>query len=191
MPRRHRTYTIVYDTDSDRNSTEESVSTNATEDNHVGPGRIIGKIYGRLGGCLEVQLGRIAEKMGRGPRATAIRIQRRRNVITSATAGKLLTIKAESERLENDCERMLKYATSRVPSTRRQALDCITDFAFYDQHVRGLLNSMDATRIIGPLAKLSSLLPTQRYTGSHGNLKESVVRDGMRIHGRPTLSENV
>ncbi|KAI5120940.1 hypothetical protein M0805_001645 [Coniferiporia weirii] len=177
-----RTITIVYDTDSDRYSIT-SVSTNATADNLPGPGRIIGNIYGRLGGCLEVQLGRIAEKMGRGPRATAIRIQRRRDVITSATARKLLTIEAESERLEKDCERMLKYATSRIPSTRRQALDRITDFAVSDEHVRDLLNSMDATRIIGRIHKHSTVWFDSDGLLLNSSRKSLVSLADTEIHG--------
>ncbi|KAI5120939.1 hypothetical protein M0805_001644 [Coniferiporia weirii] len=152
----YRYYLGVFDTDSDQGSIV-SVSTNATADNLPGPGRIIGNIYGSLGRLLEIQAGRIAETLGRGPHVTAIRIQRRREVIASASLSKLPTIKAENERLEKDCKRMLKYATSQVPLTSRQALDHITNFAVSDQHVRGLFNSMDATRIIGRIHKHSAV----------------------------------
>ncbi|KAI5120946.1 hypothetical protein M0805_001651 [Coniferiporia weirii] len=203
--RGHRTITIVYDTDSDRDSIA-SVSTNATADNLPGPGRIIGNIYGRLGGRLEVQLGRVAEKMGRGPRATAIRIQARRKVIASVSPSKLLTIKAENERLEKDCKRMLMYATLHVSSTSRQTLDRITDFAVSDQHVRDLLNNMDATRIIGRIQRHSAiwgdydkmLLNSSRKalvcladTNIHGLVRELEKLDHWKWLGNPQLADAV
>ncbi|THH07967.1 hypothetical protein EW145_g3035 [Phellinidium pouzarii] len=134
--------------------TMESISTNATADNLPGPGRILGNIYGFLGVRLERQLGRLADKMGYGPRATAIRIQRRRGIINSASFS-AYRIKVENKKLEEDCKRMLKYAGSEVIPTSKQALDHITDLAFRDQHVQGLLNSLGALRAIRRIEKQS------------------------------------
>ncbi|KAI5121793.1 hypothetical protein M0805_009785 [Coniferiporia weirii] len=138
--------------------TYSSASSNATADNLVGPGRILGNVYGFAGRRLERRLGSIADQMGYGPRATAVRIERRRAVITSASKSEYAeltlspaAIKAKSEKVEKDCRRMLKYIRSNTARTKKQALDRITDLSVNDSYVRGLLKVMGAVDIIGPL----------------------------------------
>lgn len=53
------------------------VSSNATEDDRPGPGRILGNIYSGLGRRLEELFNSLAERRGYGPRAVAIRVRER------------------------------------------------------------------------------------------------------------------
>lgn len=85
-----------------------SITTNATADDLPGPGRILGNFYSYAGCHLEVQIGRLAEKMGKGPRMAADRIIRRRT--------KARSLSASSKKIENkngkvikDCQKLLKY----------------------------------------------------------------------------------
>lgn len=51
-------------------------SSTETTDDLPGPGRLLGKVYVSLGRRLEDGLGRVAVRMGRGPNAVAIKIQK-------------------------------------------------------------------------------------------------------------------
>ena len=66
-------YCLIDDVD---NASTHSVSTNATEDNIPGAGRTIGLAYGYAGGKLEKKISQVSEKLGYGPRATALKIER-------------------------------------------------------------------------------------------------------------------
>ncbi|KAH8110472.1 hypothetical protein DFH11DRAFT_1514209 [Phellopilus nigrolimitatus] len=89
----------------------DSVSTNATADNLPGAGRTLGLLYSHAGRHLEVLLGGIAERMGRGPRATFLRIQKNSEIVTLASVLLLpqAAVKAKKKKIERDCKRMLKY----------------------------------------------------------------------------------
>ncbi|KAH8116574.1 hypothetical protein DFH11DRAFT_1219359 [Phellopilus nigrolimitatus] len=127
-----------------------SASTNATDDNLPGAGRTLGLLYSFAGRHLEVQLGRLAERLGRGPRATALRIQKNNGIVTrtSALPLPLSVVKYRTKKIEKDCKRLLRYVGSNALSTRGQALDHIIDLSF-DDHVRDLLKLMGAARLIG------------------------------------------
>ena len=49
-------------------------SSNMTEDDRPGPGRILGNVYSKLGRRLEGFIGLFAERRGSGPCALALRI---------------------------------------------------------------------------------------------------------------------
>lgn len=53
------------------------VSSNMTEDDRPGPGRILGNVYSSLGRQLESLLNSFAERRGLGPEAVAHRVRRR------------------------------------------------------------------------------------------------------------------
>ncbi|KAI5120943.1 hypothetical protein M0805_001648 [Coniferiporia weirii] len=133
-------------TDSDRVSTVESVSTNATADDLPGPGRTLGNLYGFLGNHLEKLLNQLAEDMGRGPRVTATRIQKHRKAIAISSVQP--TIRTDSKKVQKDCKRLVEYVGSGVASTRKQALDHIIDFSVSDRYVRDLLRDLGVVRTI-------------------------------------------
>ncbi|KAI5118534.1 hypothetical protein M0805_009686 [Coniferiporia weirii] len=132
-----------------------SASSNETADNLPGSGRIIGNCYSFAGTGLEKLVGDLAERLGFGPRQTAVRIQRRRKVITTYPDLPLLPgpFRAESKKIEEDCRRLLRYVRSSVASTKKQALDRITDLSFEDSYVRGLFKVLGAVDAIEPLQK--------------------------------------
>ncbi|KAH8116577.1 hypothetical protein DFH11DRAFT_1219467 [Phellopilus nigrolimitatus] len=127
-----------------------SVSTNATDDNLPGAGRTLGLLYSFAGQHLEMQLGRLAERLGRGPRATALRIQKNSGIVTSTSvlSPPLSMVKFRTKKIEKDCKLLLKYVGSNALSTRGQALDRIIDLSLDDDYVRDLLKFMGAAHLI-------------------------------------------
>ena len=99
-----------------------SVSTNATADNLVGPGRILDKAYQRGGRILEVQLSRVANKAGFGPDAIVRKIEGMSSV-TATRCGRLyglyndqlLSLKnlteEELDKVKHECRKLLGYVT--------------------------------------------------------------------------------
>lgn len=105
-----------------------------TADDQPGAGRLLGNLYVALGNPLERKLGILAGKLGYGPRATAVKIDKYREQIQAAfangslshdddanasvvigTSGSSSSAKKISERkLEKSLGRMLKYARSVV-----------------------------------------------------------------------------
>ncbi|KAI5116346.1 hypothetical protein M0805_005821 [Coniferiporia weirii] len=132
-----------------------SASSNGTVDNLPGAGRILGNVYSFTGRRLEKQLGSIAERLGYGPRATAFRIQRRRKAIDTYPELPPLprSFKTESKKIEKDCRRLLKYVRSNVASTKKQALDHITELSIDDSYIRSLFKVMGAVNAIEPLQR--------------------------------------
>ncbi|THG97944.1 hypothetical protein EW145_g7508 [Phellinidium pouzarii] len=126
-------------------------SSNETADDLPGAGRTLGKLYNYAGRILERQLGSIAEHLGHGPCATAVRIRRHRAIIISASKTvpvkpcSLATIKAKRRKVEKDCK--------RVGSTKKQALDHITDLSVDDSYIRDLLKVVGAMDTIDTLRK--------------------------------------
>ena len=59
-------------------ASSSSISSTATADDLPGAGYLVGLFYKKAGRMFDIQAGRIAEAMGKGPRATADRIERRR-----------------------------------------------------------------------------------------------------------------
>lgn len=82
-------------------------STNATTDNNPGPGRLLGQFYSSLGLKVEDGIGRIAVRMGRGPRTTAIRIRKEHDL--ARTRSILLSDKDE-RRVRKYSQRLARYA---------------------------------------------------------------------------------
>ncbi|THG98318.1 hypothetical protein EW145_g7446 [Phellinidium pouzarii] len=137
-----------------------TLSSNMTADNLPGAGRILGNVYSFLGRYLKSMAGRAAERLGYGPRVTAIRIQKRHKVIRDASRGHLSwtscspeEIKAKVKKVENDCKLILKYVRSNVLSTTKEALEQIVDLSVGDEYIRGLLLVMGAVNTIDPLQR--------------------------------------
>ncbi|KAH8115049.1 hypothetical protein DFH11DRAFT_143274 [Phellopilus nigrolimitatus] len=126
-----------------------SVSTNATADNLPGAGRTLGLFYSFAGKHLEARLGRLAGILGRGPRATALRIQENQGVVALASVLPLplSPTKARNKKIQKDCKHLLKYVGSNALSTRGQALDLIIDLSL-DDHIRNFLKAVGAVHLI-------------------------------------------
>ncbi|KAH8104232.1 hypothetical protein DFH11DRAFT_1520026 [Phellopilus nigrolimitatus] len=86
-------------------------SMNATADNLPGAGCTLGRFYSFAGRHLEVQLGRIAGRLGCGPQATALRIQENSGIVTctSVFCVPLSVVKSRKKKIEKDCKRLLRY----------------------------------------------------------------------------------
>ncbi|KAH8104237.1 hypothetical protein DFH11DRAFT_1765478 [Phellopilus nigrolimitatus] len=121
---------------------------NTTADNLPGAGRTLGLFYSSAGRQLEVLLGRIAGRLGRGPQATALRIQKNSGIVTRPSVLPVpLSVVKSRKKIEKDCKRLLKYVGLNALSKRRKALDHIIDLSF-DHHVRDLLKVMGAAHFI-------------------------------------------
>ncbi|THH07891.1 hypothetical protein EW145_g3070 [Phellinidium pouzarii] len=138
--------------------TSSTASSNMTADGLPGAGRTLGSLYAVAGRSLEITLSRVAERLGYGPRATAVRIQRRRQIIRHASTTEISwsthspeAIRAQSKKLEMDCKRLLKYA--RLPLTKKQAMDQVVDLSIDDPYIRGLLLIMGAVSTIDTALK--------------------------------------
>lgn len=89
---------------------ESETSTNLTADDLPGPGRLLGNLYVALGTPLERRIGQLADKLGYGPRATAIKIKKRRHLSTSSSSTYASSGNAEDVKdLKKSLKRMLKY----------------------------------------------------------------------------------
>lgn len=102
-----------------------SISTNATAPNLPGPGRTIGLFYEFSGRLLERTLNVRAEKWGLGPQAAAMRIIKRQYLPSVVGAAMIYpefntlpyyekvseVSSMDMTRIENDCRRILRYAT--------------------------------------------------------------------------------
>ncbi|KAI5118532.1 hypothetical protein M0805_009684 [Coniferiporia weirii] len=130
-------------------------SSNETADNLPGAGRILGNAYVFAGRGLEKQLGSVADCLGFGPKAVAVRIQKRREVTVTRPALPLLSRSSrnESKNIEKDCRRLLKCVRSNVASTKKQALDRITDLSIEDSYFRSLFKVVGAVDVIEPLQR--------------------------------------
>ncbi|KAI5116344.1 hypothetical protein M0805_005819 [Coniferiporia weirii] len=130
-------------------------SSNETADNILGPGRILGNVLSSSGRRLERRLGIIADNLGFGPRATAVRIQRRRKAITTRLEYPLLPgpFGTDGEKIEKDCRRLVRYVRSNTASTKKQALDWITELSIDDGYIRGLFKVVGAVDAIEPLQR--------------------------------------
>ena len=80
----------------------------STVDDQPGPGRILGTLYDYLGFRLEVILGKVATKVGRGPTVTAQRILRSRADLVSVS-----TASHEISCVCVDCVFVEKYGARR------------------------------------------------------------------------------
>lgn len=107
-------------------SDTSSVSTNATADNLIGPGRTLGLLYSFLGRRLEARINQIAEHRGHGPRAAfdrlKLRIKAEEDCLLHATVSGAIShkecekrtnnvVKALLEKLElvEDCKKLVKH----------------------------------------------------------------------------------
>ena len=81
----------VHNAEGEAKDSDCSVSTNATDENLPGSGRTIGLIYATVGKSLEKRLGNTAERLGQGPRLTAIRIKSRSSELVAAASASELS----------------------------------------------------------------------------------------------------
>lgn len=93
----------------------EVVSSDATESDLVGLGRILGTYYSSLGRRLELILSRIAERNGRGPRAIATRIGGRvlrgaQRARESNDYGKVVYTEEDIVSQRDDLRRLVRFA---------------------------------------------------------------------------------
>lgn len=89
------------DTDADYELCSAS-SSNETADDLPGLGRILGNLYVSAGRKLENAFGRVALRMGRGPNATALKIQR-------ILEDESLRSFTRRKRLEKKCKILARY----------------------------------------------------------------------------------
>ena len=98
-----------------------TLSTNATQSDLAGPGRLLGKLYGVGGRALESPLSVAAQRVGLGPDACMRRIREElsddRLLPSAQLAAKahrdakaILDLMATKGRLMKECRRMLSYA---------------------------------------------------------------------------------
>lgn len=78
-------------------------SSNETADDLPGPGRTLGKLYSFIGTKIERGLGRAAERIRYGPRATALKI------LKIQENKMLLPAPTRRKRLEKNCVRLARY----------------------------------------------------------------------------------
>lgn len=93
-------------------SFDSSQSTNMTEDGLPGAGRTIGLFYSAAGKLLEGKLRSTAERFGRGPHLTAVRIKNQSSELLLAASMSELTpaeIQERYAKLEKDCMLLIKY----------------------------------------------------------------------------------
>ena len=86
-------------------ASSSSIASTATADDLPGAGYLVGLFYKKAGRLFDIQAGRIAEAMGKGPRVTAERIERRSTELVGTT-----TVAAENKELRKDCRQLLSYA---------------------------------------------------------------------------------
>lgn len=77
-------------------------SSNETADNLPGPGRLLGNLYSLVGTRIENRLGKVAVRLGRGPAATTMKIQRIRD-------DQSLGYFARRRQLRKNCNRLVRY----------------------------------------------------------------------------------
>ena len=104
----------AYEEDSDSNyrfeqcSLAGSISTNATADDLPGHGRLIGLFYASAGKRLELHVGRVAEKFGKGLNMTSARIERRREKMAHLELGSAKLLRKDAK-VKKDILKLLKY----------------------------------------------------------------------------------
>ena len=99
---------LYYSVDAVDNVSILSVSTNATEANIPGVGRTIGLFYDYAGGKLQKKINQVSEKLGYGPRATALKIEK---TLNDPDLGRpqLFFAPSKGNRLTKYCYQLLKY----------------------------------------------------------------------------------
>lgn len=89
-----------------------SDSTNITADDVVGAGRVLGNVYALLGNRLEGRLGAGSERLGYGPRASAIKVQKHRQSMASTLEdpGHQTSFDMDNKEVLKHCRKLLRYA---------------------------------------------------------------------------------
>lgn len=86
-------------------------SSNITEDNRPGPGRILGNVYSSLGRRLEGFLNSLAERQGLGPEAVALRIRQREYDTRDRRQGPSAKYsRKEAAEQQKDIRKLVRYA---------------------------------------------------------------------------------
>lgn len=97
------------------NVSSSTISTNATADGLVGPGRTLGLLLHFIGRRIESRLNRIALSRGHGPEAAVDRMKKRIWAERWSQPGKwdeaVSSLLAKGELVE-DCQKLLQYARS-------------------------------------------------------------------------------
>ena len=149
----------------------EIESSNATESNRPGTGRVLGNIYERFGRRVESFLNGVAERMDLGPRAISVRINNRavlgrQRAVSLGDLQRIAYTEEEARHQKKDLKKLIRHTKfvaiqilknincfvythrSSTDATREQALDGITNFAFLDEQPLVFLKSLRATQII-------------------------------------------
>ncbi|KLO07246.1 hypothetical protein SCHPADRAFT_656886 [Schizopora paradoxa] len=126
-----------------RTDTSSSVSTNATAPNQPGPGRLVGRLFDRLGKRIESLLNKRASNLGTGPVPVAqeIRSLRRHRELTLLERYSMPPRKlseGEAKTLKKLCNKLVKYVRSEVLSTQISALEEVTALAMDDLVIRAV-----------------------------------------------------
>ena len=159
-------------------------SSTSTASNLPGPGRALDNLYGSVGRTIEARLGRLAEKLGRGPRMAAVRIERRRSKVLNF-AGDRRKARTKTKKVVKDCKKLVGYVQwvpfpyhreaftkvhlrSNIPSTQMQALEEITRLSVQDPFVRDTFLDIGAQHTVNQIrssflgAFTHALLPCSR-----------------------------
>lgn len=144
--------------------TTSIISSNITEDDLPGHGRVLGNVYSSLGRRLERLLSSLAERYDTGPNAVARRIRKTEGKRRWSDA----CTRKELERQREDIKRLVRYAKyakrcrlpfieavcvdqrgrSKAESTRKQALEGILDCAWEGEYVLNLLKEAKITEVL-------------------------------------------
>lgn len=85
-------------------------SSNETASDIVGPGRMLGRLYSFLGHRVEIGIGNAAERLGYGPRMTAMKIRK-------LYEDKTLSAEARCRAIRKKCERLERYLRCVYPTS--------------------------------------------------------------------------
>lgn len=115
-------------------------SATETDSDVAGPGRLLGRLYDRIGEEIEDGLSTVADKLGYGPQALAVKIRRFTRI-----RGEGLVDLDDEEKLKKAGKRLVKYIRYAAPSNM-DGMHCIHSY-------RGLTLHPPKTRLC---AKFSS-----------------------------------
>ncbi|KLO08845.1 hypothetical protein SCHPADRAFT_944117 [Schizopora paradoxa] len=122
-----------------------SVSTNATAPNLPGPGRLVGLLLDGVGNRIESLLNKCANRIGMGPAHIAQEIRLLRG-LRDLTIRELYSMHSsqlserEKKKLKKRCNKLLKFAGSKLVSTQLVALDEVTGLAIEDSLIREIFS---------------------------------------------------
>ncbi|KAH8112957.1 hypothetical protein DFH11DRAFT_394060 [Phellopilus nigrolimitatus] len=129
---------------------EETHSNNETASDLPGAGRTLGLLYSSAGRRIEHHSNRAASALGKGPDAVVKRIYGRMPSVP--LEDRRVFIVKQSLRSKGqfvgDCQKLLAYTMSDVPSTRHRALEHIASLVVSEPLLRSLFNQLHAITTI-------------------------------------------